>query len=193
MTNIMSTTVRYALVALLTFAATFGYFKFTEKKTPVDPPKKDKIKTYPITQFFQTQTLALIDSAVLIKEQKLNIEFLGNLIEAQNALYNDFAKLSPCGNGSSPSDCVFEIESGCYPCTKCCLNRFFRRNYDPKPNDYRIAAFDKMNLRLFNNGQELTLASSLSNGIRIFTVPGNTAFDRVTIDLQGSHQISAPR
>lgn len=178
----MSTTVRYALVALLTFAATFGYFKFTGKKTPVDPPKKDKIQTYPITQFFQLHTLSLIDSAALIKEQKQNIALLGNLIDAQNALYTDFVQFSPCGNENA-SDCIWAYLSGCRPCAPCCMQMLL--NPLSNPVDRNIVAHIGTNPHFFFNGKELQIPSSTTKNLQVFNLPKNIRVDKIEAIFDG--------
>jgi hypothetical protein len=189
MTNIMSTTVRYALVALLTFAATFGYFKYTGKKTPVDPPKKDKVKTYPITQFFQFHTLSLIDSVAFLKEQKQNIAFLGNLIESQNVLYNDFGTLSPCGGDIDQASCAFVLAIGCRPCAPCCSGRLLNPLYDPIERN--ILADITMNPHFFFGEKEVQLPSTTVKNLQVFNLSKDIRIDRMEATFAGQqHQLS---
>lgn len=186
----MSNTFRYLIMATVTLGLTFGYIKTKGTAKPIDIQNESEIKVYPITQFFQMQALSSIDSTALCKEQKQNLAFLAQLIDVQNNLSNDFARLSPCGNGKNPTNCVYTLVSGCYPCTKCCQNSLFRPDFDPNPAGFRIVAYEKMNLHFYNKGKELTLSSTLTKNLRTVEVPRNTAMDRITINIGKLREIS---
>jgi hypothetical protein len=185
MTNIMSTTVRYALVALLTFAATFGYFKFTEKKTPDEKPKKTQIDTYAITDFFKINTLSLLDSAAFAKDLKSNIEILGILEDENAALYNLATAIVPCG-GENPPCPVYEAPTlisltGCHKCGACCLARAINL-----PRSLRILALRGMNPQFFFNGKPVeNVLITEKNGLIISEFSKGQSIDAMSITISG--------
>jgi hypothetical protein len=205
----MSTTVRYAIVALLTFAATFGYFKFTQK-IPVAPPAEVKIKTYPITQYFKLYAQSLVDSVALQGQLKDNLNLFFQLDALNDELvggYNEGLlafKSDPCTDADPSTPCTLSyIEpfmiKGCVAC-RCCndfFNQFpairvprFPRIPGPGPigpRFFKIAVFENMNLRLFFKGKELNFVSNSigKTQIKVLDIPENTSIDRLSIEVGG--------